>query len=152
MNHINFKTTGNFIILIILFSVLIYGCNKKDASTETDKLKDNKSTVANTETKTNNLNNEHVMINLPSMQCGTCKKNIEKAVNKLDGIESINVVVKEKAAHIDYDKSKLDLSKIESTINAAGYDANNTKADPEAYNNLDDCCKLPKDQKEKSGH
>lgn len=91
---------------------------------------------------------EKVDINLPSMQCGTCKKNIETAVKKLDGIETVNVVVKEKTAHINYDKSKTDLMKIESTITAAGYDANDKKADPEAYKELDDCCKLPKDRKE----
>ena len=45
------------------------------------------------------------------------------------------------------DKSKTDLGKIEGAITAAGYDANDKKADPEAYKELDDCCKLPKDRK-----
>lgn len=65
----------------------------------------------------------------------------------VNGIENINVVVKEKTAHINYDKSKVDLMKIENTITEAGYDANDKKADPKAYENLDDCCKLPKDRK-----
>ena len=58
----------------------------------------------------------------------------------------------EKVAHINYDKSKTDLTKIENAITMACYDANDKKADPTAYQNLDDCCKLPKDQKEKSSH
>lgn len=95
-----------------------------------------------------NISEEKIDINLPSMQCGTCKENIETAVKKLNGVESIKVVVKEKTARVNYDKSKTDLVKIESAITAAGYDANDKKADQKAYKDLDDCCKLPKDRKE----
>jgi len=108
---------------------------------------------SNEKTKSNEMDTkdgyEHAMIKLSTMQCDICKDNIETAVEKLDGIESINVVTKEKIAHINFDKSKTDLSKIESSITAAGYDANDKKADPEAYKELDDCCKQPKDQKKK---
>lgn len=97
-------------------------------------------------------NAEHVIIKLPTMQCKTCKKNIEKAVNKVSGINDVKVDVDEKVAHINYDKSKTDLSKIESAITLVGYDANDKKADSIAYENLNDCCKLPKDQKEKSNN
>lgn len=81
------------------------------------------------------------------MQCDICKKNIETAVKKLDGIVSIKVDKEKKVAHVEFDKSKSDLLKIENTITAAGYDANDKKADPEAYKKLDDCCKMPKDRK-----
>ncbi len=57
-----------------------------------------------------------------------------------------------KIAHIEFDKSKTNLSKIEDAITAAGYDANDKKKDMKAYENLDDCCKLPKDQKEPGQH
>jgi copper chaperone CopZ len=97
-------------------------------------------------------NKDHVMIKVSSMQCGTCKKNIETAVKKVDGIIDINVDKEEKIAHVNFDKSKTDITKIENAITAAGYDANDKKADPKAYSELDDCCKLPKDQKEKSKH
>ena len=92
---------------------------------------------------------EHIMINLPTMQCQMCKENIETAVNKLDGIESVDVDKKEKVAHINFMKDRTDAAKIESAITEAGYDANDKKADPEAYSKLDDCCKLPKDRKKK---
>jgi len=92
------------------------------------------------------------MVDLPTMQCSICKKNIEKAVNKVPGTIDVKVDKDKKVAHINYDKSKTDLSKIENAITMAGYDANDKKADKDAYNNLDDCCKLPKDQKEKSTH
>lgn len=149
-------------IVLIVFAVLstavfINACGKKEsaANTESNKQKTQQTEKSNgdpdmqNKKSSGNTDQDHVMIKLSTMQCDVCKKNIENAVKKLDGIENVNVVVKEKVAHIDYDKSKTDISKIESTISAAGYDANDTKADPEAYKELDDCCKLPKDQKKK---
>lgn len=134
----------------ILFAFFIYGCGKKE--TVETKANENK-TQTNEQTKViDNKGTEHVSINVASMQCGTCKKNIERAVKKVDGVIDVKVDKKEKVAHINFDKSKTDISKLENVITAAGYDANDKKADPEAYKNLDDCCKLPKDQKEKSDH
>lgn len=142
-----------FLPVLVISIITITGCGKKESNEVSGNKNKNESSNENSAmTKTENMpdksSQDHIMINLPTMQCGTCKKNIEAAVKKLDGIESINVVVKEKVAHINYDKSKTDLSKIESTITAAGYDANDKKADPEGYKKLDDCCKLPKDRKE----
>lgn len=152
MKYINFKK--NALLLLIVFILAVAGCGKKDSTDVTEnKTKSETSGEKNEMKQTDNMSDknssDHIMVSLPTMQCSTCKKNIETAVKKLDGIESINVVVKEKTAHINYDKSKTDLAKIESTITAAGYDANDKKADPEAYKELDDCCKLPKDQKGK---
>jgi len=87
------------------------------------------------------------VVKLPTMQCSTCKKNITKALKKVDGISDFDISVDAKIAKIKFDKSKTDLPKIENAITAAGYDANDKKADPTAYENLDDCCKLPKDRK-----
>lgn len=152
MKYINFKK--NALPLLMVFILAVAGCGKKDSAVVTDnKTKSETSGEKNEMKQTDNMSDknssDHIMVSLPTMQCSTCKKNIETAVKKLDGIESINVVVKEKTAHINYDKSKTDLAKIERTITAAGYDANDKKADPEAYKELDDCCKLPKDQKGK---
>lgn len=149
-----------FLLPIMIFSsvtvIFISGCSKKEtagiqesnkqSSVQTDK----NEAIQNSEHKNtpDHQQSEHIMINLPTMQCKICKKNIETAVKKLDGIEDINVVVKEKLAHINFDNSKTDLSKIENAITASGYDANDKKADQEAYKDLDDCCKLPKDRKE----
>lgn len=146
--------TGFTITLMILVTVFIYSCGKKE-NTES---KNDKQQTNPTETKDQNMQTstdkgaEHIMVKLPSMQCNICKKNIEKAVNKVSGIIDVKVDKNEKVAHINYDKSKTDLSKIENAITMAGYDANDKKADPTAYQDLDDCCKLPKDQKEKSTH
>lgn len=140
-------------IVIMLFAVtLLFGCGKKESTENQNDKQQTNQTKEQDMQKSDNKNAEHVMVKLPSMQCNICKKNIEKAVNKVPGTIDVKVDKNEKVAHINYDKSKTDLSKIENAIIMAGYDANEKKADKDAYNNLDDCCKLPKDQKENSQH
>ena len=77
-----------------------------------------------------------------SAQCGMCKTTIEKAVNKLEGIEKVNLNVDTKNAEISYDADKMNPEKIKKAINLAGYDADETKADPKAYRKLSKCCKI----------
>lgn len=55
------------------------------------------------------------------MTCASCAKAIERYVNKLDGIENINVNVATEKATISYDPSKLKLTQIRNTIEKAGY-------------------------------
>ncbi|MBK8980967.1 MAG: heavy-metal-associated domain-containing protein [Ignavibacteria bacterium] len=160
MIYLNLRNIMFHTFTIVLFFVLITGCGNDESEKDShnNMMNENKNgntgmTHSNEMTQSNEMSSkdgyEHAMIILSTMQCDICKENIETAVKKLDGIESIDVVTKEKIAHINFDKSKTDLSKIESSITAAGYDANDKKADPEAYKELDDCCKLPKDQKKK---
>ncbi|MBP9192592.1 MAG: heavy-metal-associated domain-containing protein, partial [Ignavibacteria bacterium] len=113
-----FKTIST--IGIMLFTVtLIFGCGKKESTeNQNDKQQMNqnqnmdKNMSQNTDKNMNqnmdkstdksldkNMNTstdksaEHIMIKLPSMQCKICKKNIERAVNKVPGIIDVNVVV-----------------------------------------------------------
>ncbi len=86
------------------------------------------------------------------MQCSTCKKNIEGALYRVKGVTFVHVSIKGKIAEINYDSTKTDLAKLENTITAIGYDANDKKADSTVYMYLKDCCKLPKDQEEKNNH
>ena len=150
MNKVIIKTiTISFMVFAVL---LIFGCGKKEnTENQNDKQQTNQTKEQEIQ-KTADKNAEHVEVKLPTMQCSICKKNIEKAVNKVPGTINVKVDKDEKVAHINYDKSKTDLTKIENAITMAGYDANDKKADPTAYQNLDDCCKLPKDQKENSTH
>ncbi|HAY33627.1 MAG TPA: hypothetical protein DCY06_05785 [Bacteroidetes bacterium] len=152
MIYLNLRNIMVQTFIIVLFFVLITGCGNKESENHSDNKmmnenKNGKTGMTHSDEMTAKDGYEHAMIKLSTMQCSVCKENIETAVKKLDGIESIDVVTKEKIAHINFDKSKTDISKIESSITAAGYDANDKKADQEAYNKLDDCCKLPKDQK-----
>ena len=129
--------------MITLF--FVSGCGKGDKNSAGNKPTDQKTEVSQGSEQSDNNSSgqtEIIEIKLPTMQCGTCKKNIEGAVKKMDGIEEVNVVVKEKIAKVKFDKSKTDLNKIEGVIVSAGYQANDKPADKEAYDKLDDCCKI----------
>ncbi len=82
---------------------------------------------------------------LTSSQCEICKATIEKAVKKISGIEKVNLVIKTKMAEVTYDADVTSPEKIKKAINLAGYDADETKADPKAYRKLSKCC-------QKGGH
>lgn len=121
----------------MFLGLLIVGCNKNDKETSSKENESEDETA---------VEGEYVEINLPTMQCNACKTTIEKAVNKVDGINYINVVVEDKIAKVKFDKSKTELGKIEDAITAAGYQANDKPEDKEAYNNLTGCCKKTEDQ------
>ena len=87
-------------------------------------------------------NNEEVTVSVPTIQCGTCKKNITTSLMNLDGVSNVKVDMKKKTATVTFDDSKTNLESIENAITSTGYDANDKKADPEAYDKLDDCCKV----------
>ena len=76
-----------------------------------------------------------------NMVCGTARKLIKKALNNIDGVIEAEVETADKIAIVKYDDSKISLSDIENAITKAGYDANDKKADPEAYQKLPECCK-----------
>ncbi|MBK8552872.1 MAG: cation transporter [Ignavibacteria bacterium] len=129
-------------LAILLLFTFLNGCGKSDNKTSGDN-SETKNSKDNTEqTQTSSDQSETVIVQLPTMQCAMCKKNIESAVKKIDGINEVNVVVKEKIAKVNFDKSVTDLSKIEGVIVAAGYQANDKPADKDSYEKLDDCCKL----------
>jgi copper chaperone CopZ len=129
----------NISILIIL--AFIAGCGKSDNKTTENKSTENKQVSEQTQNSSAG-EGEFIEIKLPTMQCGTCKKNIESAVRKVDGVTDINVIVKEKVAKVNYDKMKTDVSKIEGAIVMAGYQANDKPADKDSYDKLEKCCKV----------
>jgi mercuric ion binding protein len=106
------------LLLITFFTFLFVGCGKHEQD------------VATTVIKT------------PSMVCGTCAKTIEKAVAGLDGITEVNADVKSKTVSVKFISSKINLESMEKAITSAGYDANDRKRNPEAYEKLDKCCKI----------
>jgi copper chaperone CopZ len=130
------------VAVVLLAAFLAAGCGKSNTETVSDKKQESVTHVNNEQEK-----GDVVTINLPSIQCSMCKKTIEGAVKKLDGVQEVKVSVKEKTATVTYDKAKTDVSKIEDTITAAGYDANTKTADKKAYDELHGCCKKPEDQK-----
>ena len=160
----NIKTAVFAVAALLTVTIFIAGCNKKDDTTITKKetttetntqttvVPDEKKTletststepIKEADTKMTAGSKGMEMVKLPSMQCDICKKTIEKAVGKVAGVTVVKVDKNKKIAHVEFDKSKTDLSKIEAAITGAGYDANDKKKDMKAYDELDECCKVP---------
>ena len=89
---------------------------------------------------------EKALVDLPSIQCGMCEKTIEGGLSKREGVVSIDVNIDEKNAKVVYEAGLIDLAGIEKAIAGLGYQANETMAVSEAYNDLTKCCKLPEDR------
>jgi cation transport ATPase len=80
-----------------------------------------------------------------SAQCDMCKKRIEDAVYAIVGVKSAELNVKTAELKVIFNNTKTNSSDIRNTISKLGYDADNVKADHDAYNKLPPCC-------QKSGH
>jgi len=78
---------------------------------------------------------------LTSAVCDMCKGKIEKKVNKLDGIESLELDLETKILTITYHNEKTTVNDIKTAITKAGYSADELPADKEAFDNLPKCCK-----------
>ena len=81
-------------------------------------------------------------ISAPTMICGTCAKTIEKAVYRVEGVNEVKADPDKKIVEVKYNPVQTNLEFIQSAIAAAGYDADDKKRDPDAYEKLDACCKL----------
>ncbi len=75
-------------------------------------------------------------------ECQQCKDRIEKAVNKLDGIKSVDLVIDTKICKVSYDEKVVTLKEIREKIASVGYDADDVKKDPRAYKRLPKCCQI----------
>ena len=81
-------------------------------------------------------------IKLPTLQCDACVKTVSKALKSTEGVQEYAVDLKRKAARVTYNPDRTSVAQIEEVVAKSGYDANETKADPEAYASLPTCCKL----------
>ena len=74
-------------------------------------------------------------------ECPTCGGLLEKTLISQKGIQMITLDVEKLTITVIYNSKKTDLSTIKTAISKLGYDADEVKADPVAYENLDGCCK-----------
>jgi copper ion binding protein len=81
------------------------------------------------------------VISAKTMVCGMCEDNIEKAVYAVEGVKSVDVDLKGKTVKVQFVAAQTNLPTIERAITDAGYDANDKRRDPAAYEKLDACCK-----------
>lgn len=57
------------------------------------------------------------------MTCASCQANVEKAVRKLDGVESVDVSLLKNSMKVEYDESKTNPEAIEQAVSNVGYEA-----------------------------
>lgn len=80
-----------------------------------------------------------------SAQCGMCKDRIEKALSYEKGVTGSSLDTETKAVTVTYKPDKTNPDKIRVAISKAGYEADDLKADPIAYEKLPACCKKKED-------
>ncbi len=84
-----------------------------------------------------------VKISTPTVQCEKCKKTIEDYLKYEEGVTNVVVDFKQKFAKVTYLVDRTNLENIKTAIANTGYDAEEIKADTDAYNKLPKCCKKP---------
>jgi len=80
-----------------------------------------------------------------SAQCEMCKERIEKAMAYEKGVVSSDLNLEDKVLTVTFKSGKTTPEKIRKAVNAVGYDADETLAEPKAYSELPACCKKPDD-------
>lgn len=80
-----------------------------------------------------------------SAQCEMCKDRIEKAMAYEKGVVSSDLNLEDKVLTVTFKSGKTTPEKIRKAVNAVGYDADETLAEPKAYSELPACCKKPDD-------
>ena len=74
-------------------------------------------------------------------ECETCGQKFDKEMLKIKGVKMYELDDKAMTFTIYYNSKKTNLQTIKEAISKIGYDADDVKADPEAYESLDGCCK-----------
>ncbi len=64
-------------------------------------------------------------IKISGMSCGHCQAAVEKSIKSLNGIVSLEVLLKEGQAQVSFDESKVSLKDIRASIEEAGYSVDN---------------------------
>lgn len=70
-----------------------------------------------------------IIIPIGGMTCASCASSVEKAVNQLDGIDSVKVNIATEKANITYNQNIVQLAEIKKAIEQAGYKVLEMKKD-----------------------
>lgn len=73
--------------------------------------------------------------------CETCGEKFNKTLLREKGIQMVELDEKEMTIKVVFNSKKTTLNSIKTAISKLGYDADEIKADPVAYEGLDNCCK-----------
>lgn len=86
---------------------------------------------------------KEVEIKTPTLQCGMCEKTVSDVIKKVEGVSFVSIDMEKKTVRVAFAEGATNVARIESAISSAGYQANGSKPDTEAYKSLPDCCKTP---------
>lgn len=75
--------------------------------------------------------------------CESCKARLEKSLKATEGVEEAILNLNNKKMKIKYDPSKTNPDKLREAIANTGYDADDVKKNPKAYDGLPMCCQKP---------
>ena len=67
----------------------------------------------------------HKTLDVKGMSCGHCKSAVTHALKELNGVSAVSVDLKTGKVDVDYDESKVPLSKMKEAIEDQGYDVVN---------------------------
>jgi len=73
--------------------------------------------------------------------CETCGLNFRDNMLKVKGVKMYELDEENETITVYFNPKKTDLKTIKTAISKLGFDADDVKADPEAYEKLDNCCK-----------
>ncbi len=73
--------------------------------------------------------------------CETCGLNFRDNMFKTKGVKMYELNEEKKTITVYYNPKKTNLASIKTAISKLGFDADEVKADPDAYAKLDGCCK-----------
>ena len=79
---------------------------------------------------------------LTTAECNECKERIEEKLNYTKGIRFAELDVPSKMLTVQFQTDKITLDQIKQIISKLGYNADDAKADVDAYNALPACCKV----------
>ena len=74
-------------------------------------------------------------------ECETCGLKFKTEMLKIKGVKMYELDDQAMTFTVYYNPKKTSIETIRESISKLGYDADDVKADPEAYENLDGCCK-----------
>lgn len=86
-------------------------------------------------------NVEEVKIQTSAL-CGTCEKIIMEALAFKSGVRSASIDLESAILTVNYNQRRTSPENIRKTISKVGYDADDVKADKEAYAKLPFCCRI----------
>jgi copper chaperone len=61
-------------------------------------------------------------IKVEGMSCGHCEMRVKKAVEAIEGVQKVEVNLRNKHVVVEYDEMKANLEKIKAAVKEAGYE------------------------------